>query len=345
MLCTLGISPALQRVMVFESVLRGDVNRAVRTEVCAAGKAVNAARAARIWAPTLPIVVAGVQGGPAGAACRAELRQLGLTDAMLEVATAGSGGGIVGGGTKSWETRVCVTLIETGLRADDRQRVAARPADIDAGPDAVVTPGSRVTELVQEPDPLTAEEAERVLEAMSRHAGLRVLLCAGTLASGVDAGFYARAVQRCPSADVLIDTRGEPLLRALAVANAGGARRIAKLNCSEALATTGTKSAEEAVGVLHTAGATHVVLTDGPRAIHAFDGVAMRTWTPPQAAVVNTTGCGDCLAGVLAAELAEQKPLATALTNAIAASAASAETLLPSVFDPARANKLRASLE
>lgn len=308
MLVTLGLTPALQRVMVFDAYTADRVNRARETRACAAGKAVNAARAARRFAPGMTVFSAGVQGGSSGVFCRAGLAAADITDLAVEI---------------GHDTRTCVTVLDRAT--------------------------GNVTELVEEAPFVAGNQLEAVLSSVGGVVGGRtLLLCAGTLAPGAPEDFYARAAACNPAADLLVDAKGPALLTALAAPTRGA--RIAKLNTEEAMSTTGTADVTSALAALHRAGATHVVVTDGARAVHASaaGGGGVMSFAPPRVEVLNTTGCGDCLAGVLAAAWLSGRnregrdTFIDAVVRGVAASAASAETLLPAEFDPARAQQLAA---
>lgn len=302
MLVTVGLTPALQRVMVFDRYTPGRVNRARETLSCAAGKSVNAARAAKIFSPDVKVVAASVLGGATGGVSVSELKGLGIESVTPRVAP----------GAPLPPTRVCVTVLS-------RQE-------------------GTTTELVEESPELDDAHRTGLLEALS---GLspQFVLCAGTLAPGTPAEFYRQVVLLHRHVPVLVDAHGPALLQALGASTQ--ATRIAKLNSEEAKSTTFCTDVAAAMTALHAAGATHVVVTDGAEAVHASDGARRFTVRPPRVTAVNTTGCGDCLAGVLAAAWFAGSDFRSAVVEAVAASAASAEDLLPSVFDRARQRVLR----
>lgn len=295
---TFGLTPALQRVMRFARLIPDRVNRAAETLVCPAGKAVNAARAARLVAPKADLSVTAVAplGGPSGDAAESSLQTLGIDVRRVD---------------PGHDLRVCVTVLE------------------EAG-------GGGVTELVQETPPMSPALAEQLLGLAPAAGPAEVLVCSGTLAPGVAEDAYARAVSAFSGGTAIVDAKGAPLIAALAAPRPSHARRIAKLNLEELEQTVGSRD----LAALHDAGATHLIVTDGPHRVRVSDGRTVRTVTPPEVRRVNTTGCGDCLAGVLAARLALGDDFFDAARTAVAAASASAEHLLPAVFDPHRLSEL-----
>lgn len=127
----------------------------------------------------------------------------------------------------------------------------------------------------------------------------------------------------------------------LAVARSAGVAAVAKVNREELEQTTGCGAElEEGVRRLHTLGARCVVVTAGGGDVVVSDGDVLQRYRVPEVRRLNTTGCGDCMAGVLAAMLASGRGFLEAVVSAVAAASASAETLLPAVYDIERAAQL-----
>lgn len=295
-LLTVGLTPAVQRVMVFDRLAPADVNRAADTRVCPAGKSVNAARAARIASPGLEIHAASVQGHLTGQFCN---------DAMAKMNV------VPRGPQSAHETRTCVTVIDRAA--------------------------GTTTELVQESLELSETILDLMIAAIANDA-FDALLCAGSLTPRADPGFYARVLLAHPDVPALVDAKGEPLMLAIGSQRRGA--KIAKLNAEELRQTTNAQDIPSGIEALLGAGATGALITDGPRAAHAAFGKDRKTFAPPKVNVLNTTGCGDCVAGAFSARWLAQGDFFAAARYALAASAASAETLLPSDFNPERADEL-----
>lgn len=114
MILAAGLSPAWQRILEFEQLRPGEVNRAIAVHACASGKVLNVGRAChRLGAPTRTLTVV---GGGTGEAIRAEFAAEGLSARWVETQAA---------------TRTCTTLIESGGRATELVENAA-PLEPDA---------------------------------------------------------------------------------------------------------------------------------------------------------------------------------------------------------------------
>lgn len=93
----LGLTPALQRILAFDAVLRGEVNRAKIVHSAAAGKAVNTAKVLSLLETSS--ILCGFNGGSTGRKLLGFLDGTRIVNRMTETRT---------------ETRICTTLIESG---------------------------------------------------------------------------------------------------------------------------------------------------------------------------------------------------------------------------------------
>lgn len=138
MILSVGLTPAWQRILQFDRLAVGEVNRARATQSCASGKVLNVAAAAHslgaeasLWCPI---------GGATGRQISADFRRLGIPSRWLEVATP---------------TRVCTTLLDLSkgvttelvenagaLSATDLDRYAEELPELAAGAALVVLTGS-----------------------------------------------------------------------------------------------------------------------------------------------------------------------------------------------------------
>ncbi len=95
MILVVGLSPAWQRTLEFDSLVPGKVNRAVRVSEMASGKGVNVARVARQLGAKVRLLT--VAGG-----CRGRQLMAGLPSAVVVVRVKA-------------ETRICQTLMAGGV--------------------------------------------------------------------------------------------------------------------------------------------------------------------------------------------------------------------------------------
>lgn len=108
MIIAAGLSPAWQRILEFDCICLGEVNRATAADECASGKVLNVGRAChRLGATTRTLTVV---GGATGRAIQSEFEREGLSARWVEVAAP---------------TRICTTLLEAGGRVTELVQNAA----------------------------------------------------------------------------------------------------------------------------------------------------------------------------------------------------------------------------
>jgi tagatose 6-phosphate kinase len=286
MIICLGTTPAIGRTMEFSSLSINEENRAVAVKVSASGKTINVARVLKTLGQDVQVCVP--VGGEGRNVIRTDLQAAGIQAQLVAAASP---------------TRTCVTVI-------DRSNGTA-------------------TELVEEPGQLTTEESQNILKflkGMIRQA--RVLVLSGKLAPGVPAGFYADCCSIATTAkvDVILDTRGEPLLGALSLKP-----KIVKPNRAELAETLGVvienaAGLRRAITALHSRGAQNVVVTIGNEGAVASDGTSFWKIFPLPINPVSAIGSGDAFSAGLAAGLAEKEDLIDACRLATATAAANALT-------------------
>ena len=194
-----------------------------------------------------------------------------------------------------------------------------------------------VTELVENSGPVTDAERETFLATFHEEASTaRLIVLSGSLPPGTPATFHGDCIKatRIP---VILDARGEELLAALPEKPF-----LVKPNRRELGATlnrdlAGDADLHEAMKELRRRGAKWVVVTDGPKPVHALgDGEIMRI-PPAKVTVVNPIGCGDAFAAGLATSLMMEPDMADmekAIGRALSAAAASAAHILPGRLEP-----------
>lgn len=166
--------------------------------------------------------------------------------------------------------------------------------------------GRKITELVENGQPLTAEELAAFRDAYAEEAARAdVAIVIGSLPAGTPTSYYRELVERTPCPAVL-DFRGEGLLSVLDLKP-----YVVKPNREELAQTVGRALATdedllEAMQSLNRRGAQWVLVThgDGPVWV-TTETSAWRAHPIPVASqdVVNPIGCGDALTAALACTL------------------------------------------
>jgi tagatose 6-phosphate kinase len=298
----LGLTPALQRTMLFDRFRAGEVNRALETHLSAAGKAVNVGLA--LAALGEHCVVMGFNGGAAGRLVEADMRRRGVEPAFTSLAC---------------ETRTCTTIVDRAGGGETELVEEAHP----------MTP----------PQLRRFARAGRERLAHCRALAISGTLPPSLRETGFYAGFAAEAASR--DLPWVIDSHREPLLAALthrpllAKLNA----RELGITCGQECRTLARQ--RRCAARLTAAGARWVLVTDGPRPalLLADDGRAWRLW-PPRLKALNAIGSGDCAtAGLLHALLRGDSPPEAARFG-LACGSANAATLLPADFTAQAARRL-----
>jgi tagatose 6-phosphate kinase len=288
-----GLTPCLQRTMRLKGLEVGQVNRAASVTVSSGGKPINVARALRALGESPRVT--GFAGGDTGSAMVAFLRGLGLETDMVWTGQA---------------TRICTTLIDEAT-------------------------GS-VTELVEEAPLPTPDEWAALDERISlllSESDMMVL--AGAPPPGSPSDIYARLAReaRESGSEVLIDSRGEALMRALP-----SAPLLAKMNDQE-LAETCRGSIDTTEGLrkegreLIEIGAHWLLVTRGKMDAWLLNDTAAWRFTPPAVEVLNAVGSGDATMAGIAAGLRRGRPMPDAIRLGIACGSAAATTLTPGDLD------------
>jgi len=95
MILVVGLSPAWQQILVFDSILRGEVNRASEAHWCASGKVLNVGFACRALGADVKVLT--LFGGATGDLAQQQCRKAGMDLEVIRTEAA---------------TRVCTTLLE-----------------------------------------------------------------------------------------------------------------------------------------------------------------------------------------------------------------------------------------
>ncbi|MGY0232694.1 1-phosphofructokinase family hexose kinase [Longispora urticae] len=238
----------------------------------------------------------------------------------------------------------------------------------------VVTDGSDATGF-WEPGPEVS--ADEWAEFVRRYTGLvavaRVVVLSGSLPRGVPVDAYAQLVATARERDVptVLDTSGEPLLRALAAGpdvikpnaeelaeamHAGRASESRNSNVRQGttdpgftqtsgaapapaadagyrIATAGLAHIIECAEALRTAGARTVLASRGPDGMLAVTADGCWHAAPPAPVAGNPTGAGDSAVAAVARGLAYRKDWPSILADAVALSAAAVLAPEAGAFD------------
>lgn len=290
MILAAGLTPAWQQILEFDRFEPGGVNRARTANWCASGKVLNVARACRtLGAESLALTTV---GGRSGAALREAFDQEGASARWINALSP---------------TRTCTTLLDTAT--------------------------GLVTELVENAGPASDAEREAFLDEVERVSPfVTMAVLTGSLPAGTPSDFYARVIQRL-RAPVVLDVRGPELLAALPLRPL-----LVKPNRDELSHTLGRaldsrRDVLRAMRELLDRGAQSVLVTSGAAEIllarQGEPHLGVR-WEPfPVDRLINSIGCGDCVAAGIAVRMAEGAPLPEAVAFGLAAAAENACDLFP----------------
>jgi 1-phosphofructokinase family hexose kinase len=214
-------------------------------------------------------------------------------------------------------TRVCTTIIDRGAH--------------------------KITELVENGQPLTAEELAAFRDAYAEEAArAEVAILIGSLPTGTPASYYRELVDRTPCPAVL-DFRGEGLLACLDLKP-----YVVKPNREELAQTVGRPlttddDLREAMQSLNRRGAQWVVVTQGGGPVWiTTEKAAWRAHPIPVTPqdIINPIGCGDALTAAIACAAREGRDLLDGVRLGLAAAHANLRQLLQCRFDATDARAL-----
>jgi tagatose 6-phosphate kinase len=302
MILCLGTTPAIGRVMVYEALRLGGVNRAARVREVAAGKSVNAAKVAHRFGRR--VATTGFAGGGRGARLREALDLLGIAHDFVEVRP---------------ETRLCVTVI-------DREAPSHTELIEESGP---VEPAD-VERLLERLEILLADATLLALSG-TLAPGVPEDFYARCVRSAADKGVGA-----------IVDAKGRALDLALREGPLLVKPNLAELEQTLGESVQGWVALHAGMRRLARAGARQVVVTLGKEGAVGFDGRRFLRANPPEVEAVSSIGSGDALCGAMAASLAADGDLADALALGVACGTANALTEEAGEFDLDSAERLRA---
>jgi 1-phosphofructokinase family hexose kinase len=272
--------------MTFPRLALDEVNRAVHVVDSPAGKSINVAKVLRTLGT--PVVATGFLGGDPGQRIRAALSLMEITHDFVEVVPA---------------TRICITLL------DQFHHTA--------------------TELVEESPAVTEDAYIQLLDRLAMHLpNCSMLVLSGTLTLGAPQDFYLNCTLLANRHDVptLLDTRGEPLTRALSARPMLVKPNRAELASTYQLTIDTDAQLHQAMKRLISDGAEWAIVTEGRRGATLTDGRSFWKVTPPVIRPLNPIGSGDAFTAGLASEILRGVGVPEACLLATAAATANALT-------------------
>ncbi|MFH8800365.1 1-phosphofructokinase family hexose kinase [Streptomyces sp. NPDC017936] len=197
---------------------------------------------------------------------------------------------------------------------------------------AVVDERTGDTTRLNEPGPvITPAEWSAFQEAYTDLvAGAQAVALCGSLPPGVPVGAYAGLVRtaRAAGVPVLLDTRGEPLRRAVAARP-----DLIKPSADELAELTGSHEPLRATLDARRRGARAVVASLGPEGLVAATPEGRWRATPPARLRGNPAGAGDSASAGLLSGLVDRLPWPQRLARAVALSAATVLSPAAGEFD------------
>lgn len=302
----LGLTPALQRTLLFDTLAINEVNRARRVLESAAGKALNTARA--LSALSMPVHVAGLNGGATGRKIDAFLKTYGVTSVQTAMKA---------------ETRICTTLIN--------------PRD-----------GTITELVEEAPDPGEAALKRFQRDNLARIADSTALAISGTLPPFAPEHFYVRFVREAITRriPVILDSHKAPLLHVLPERPTLVKLNRQELAITFKMQIRNEEEILRGMQALQQQGAQHVVVTQGPSPSYLLTsaGQLWRIHPPKLEQVVNPIGSGDCTTAGIVCKLLKRRSLQEAVAFGLACGTANATTWTPADFDPRAAKRLSAEV-
>jgi tagatose 6-phosphate kinase len=305
MILSLGMTPALQRTLLFQSIEFNEVNRAAEVMESAAGKSLNVAHALAILGGRSAL--SGFNGGHNGETITRLLQQYGVESVMTATLA---------------ETRICTTLINlqngdvTELVEEAPQPSAAEIRDfVDTN-----------LELIRKCEMLVISGT---LPPYAGHDFYRQ---------------FTTAAARC-DVPVVIDSHREALLGVLADRPLVTKLNLRELEKTFNLKIENDDSIRSCLFKLIELGAQNVFMTQGGKNAWIVTPQRVEKLKPPAIAVhKNPIGSGDCTTAGLASKLIDGFSLTDSARFGLACGSANVESYLPADFERRRAVELSEQL-
>jgi len=302
----LGLTPALQRTMLFDRLDVNEVNRARRVVESAAGKSLNTARA--LVALGTPAQTAGFNGGQTGLKLVAFLKAYGVGTAALTPMKAA--------------TRICSTLID-GTAGTVTELVEEAPAP---GPAAIAR--------------FVRENLRR-----TREASMLVISGTLPPFAGDDfyVGFVRAAA--AAGVPVVVDSHKTALINVLFERPLLAKLNVRELETTLQESMSAERSILRGMKDLLGMGAQNVFVTQGGKAAYLMTPKKAWRFTPFKVAQqLNPIGSGDCATAGIVHSVLGGKSLREAVCFGLACGSANVESLTPADLNVKRVRALRRNI-
>jgi tagatose 6-phosphate kinase len=186
------------------------------------------------------------------------------------------------------------------------------------------------TELIEEPQAVTAANWESLRLAFSRHApAAGAVVLSGSLPPEAPVDFYADCIRRAGPTPVIVDARGEFLKRALAERPFLVKPNRSELAATLDLSTDTDQSLKDAIRRLIDLGPKWAAITMGADGSILSDGKSYWRIAIPKVRVVSAIGAGDTFAAGMAYGIARKMDMLKTVQLAAACSVADTLTAQP----------------
>lgn len=297
----LGLTPALQRTMLFDSLEVDEVNRARQVVESAAGKSLNTARALAVLGTQAQ--TAGFNGGETGRAINGFLKAYGVTSALTPM---------------NADTRVCTTLIDRAA-GTVTELVEEAP---DPGRTAVARFVRKNVRLMREASTLVISGTLPPFVGDDFYVG------------------FVRAAARA-GVPVVIDSQKAALINVLFERPLVAKLTVRELEATLKEPMSTERRLLRGMRDLMGMGAQNVFVTQGGRAAYLLTPKQSWRLTPPEIACrTNPIGSGDCTTAGLVHALLLGKNVSEAACFGLACGSANVESLTPADLRVARARAL-----
>jgi len=301
MILCLGLTPALQRTLIFDSLQLDEVNRASRVIISAAGKPVNTARALAVLG--VECKLAGFNGGLRGAQVIQYLEGYGVESALTLMHA---------------ETRICSTLIDQGSGSvTELIEEAPQPS-------------------YEEIECFINDNIELV-----KSCQLLLICGTLPPFAPVDfyCNFTRAAAEN--DVPVIIDSHKEGLLSVLSDHPLMAKMNLQELERTFECCIESETQLIELMTRLIAAGAQSVLITQGRKPSFLLEGEHLSKFIPPEIdQCISPIGSGDCTTAGIAASLANGGSWQDAVKLGMACGSANVEQLLPSDISRERVMQL-----